>query len=140
MSRWTFPILLGVAGCLAGCTNSTEVAQTKLVNSTWQLVSVEFGGLPTPVPTNQVFTIHFASDSTAYGQDLCNFYNATYSLGESNSIVFRSFGSTEVDCPSSIGTEFRLAFDKADILLASDQELQILYFNRTRALRFIRVQ
>ena len=139
-NRNIYPVII-VLAFFIGCSNSTEVALTSLRNSTWQLDSFDSSGYTITVPADQVYTLHFDSESSVSGQVHCNTYGTTCTFVAPDSIVFGPFATTKIACPSpSSATEFRLGFDQANALSTFGLQLRILYFNRTRALNFSRTR
>jgi heat shock protein HslJ len=141
MSSWAFGGMIALLAFLVGCSNSTEVSLTSLRNSTWQLDSFDSSGHTKDALSNQVYTLHFDTDSTVSGQVYCNTYATSYSFVGTDSIVFGPFNATKIGCPSlSNAGEFRLGFDRANSLSTTGLRLRILYYNRNRALNFRRAQ
>jgi heat shock protein HslJ len=137
---WLRLLALFALGTFSCSDDGADIA-TSILRTSWQLESIQSGTGTTVVPSGQVYTLNFVSDSLASGQVHCNTYLVSYQLQNSGNLAFGPFNTTKIYCPRpSLEDEYRLAFDNANSLDFDRSYLRLHYLNQTKVLVFHRSQ
>lgn len=130
-----FLLLLSLV--LTSCSDKGESVISPIQGSTWRLQSIQSWAQTIEIPSDEVYTLHFSTDTLVTGQVHCNTYFTGYHVVPPDSISFGPFNTTKIQCSQpSNQEEFRLAFENSNSFEAAGTQLLLYYMNRTRLLKF----
>lgn len=150
--RWVYlltaVLVLTVSACtwiaerVPGMDNGRD-PETRLVNTSWRLISYGEPGAAAPVIAETEVTLRLDEDGQAGGSGGCNTFGAEYEVSDGR-IAFPEIIATEIACPGEGVMEQEQAYFEALRTAGTfervDGELRIWYADGQRMLNFVQVE